>query len=329
MKYRLKLVVSAEADFKEIKKDGFGGVIFPIEAVNEEILETAGKSRLKRFVTVRDMAKIGCEYIGGDGVYGGEMLAVTPASAEKAAKSLEMLVDGIDGFILPIPCIFGLFWDNSFPEEYAAFCGGNLYNEAHLLFDADISYADVRVWYYKRAAEKIFSEYVMPAIECLKPFKKTVCFDLGTTRGDFCARKLMLPSLFEKAKISVVREDCGETYFVSHNSGKTAKTLFAAPMRYIMGLYAWDMQFSREESNLSVAVCEEQYYRSSLEKCGIAAYFTDDFALSDMSVRALKRYENILLAKGCMIEKAKKDKLLNVGVKINDAGLMKRLDGVN
>lgn len=328
MKYKLKFITKAAEDFQKLKRDGFGGIIFSPAAVTLENLKTAGNYRLKKFVHITELEKIKCEYLENDEVIEGEILSVTAACVKKTVKKLGGLISEIDGFSIPIPLIRGLLWDNSFPTEYKNFCGENLYEKLTVLFDADTEYSETRIWYYKRAAEKLFSEYVLPSYNAVLASGKAVCFEIGNNeRGDFAIGKLILPSLFEKAGIPLICEKNGEPYFVKPD--KNAKTLFVAATRYIMGMYVWNGEYSKEESRFTLALWEEAYYRNSFEKIGIKARFIDDFTFLDMRITTLKRFENIVFARDCMIEKSKKEKLLSSGVRIDDAELLKRLDAAN
>ena len=330
MKYKLEYITERDRDFGKIKKDGAGGVIFPVAAAKPKDISEAKKNHLRILVHLSDLVRIKCEYLSVGGVNQDELFAVSASSAEKSLKALNGILPDIDGFCVPYPCIRGLIWDSSFSAEYTAFCGNSLYDELPLLFDADTQYADVRIWYYRRAAEKLFSEFVLPVYNCIKRSGKTVCFDLGgIARGDYAVRKLVLPSLFDNAKIPTVCDEDGTEYFITPKHNKNSNTLLVTPLRHIMEMYVWDFAYSKEESEFSVTVNEENYYRNSFEKAGIKAYIIDDFTFSKMRLNMLKKFDDILLSKGCMIEKSRKDQLLNMGIRIDDEKLLKRLDEVN
>ncbi len=330
MKYKLKFVTEKDKDFKKLKADNFGGVMFSAKSLTAENLTYAGKSGLKSFVCIDNLTKCSCACVNISGITDGEIFSVSVETVKQTIKALKGAGLKIYAFSVPVPCFSGLIWDNSFPDEYEKFCGRNLYDDLPLLFDADTQYAGVRIWYYKRAAEKIFSEFILPVCQYAASKGIKVCFDVGNIeRGDFAVRKLILPSLFRRAKIPVICEENGKRYLVSPMHNRGAKTLFVTGMRHIMEMYVWNAVFSKEESEFSLSVWEEKYYRNSFEKSGIKAYFIDDFTLSDMQISALKRFDNIMLAKGCIIENSKKEKLLKLGVRIDDAELLKRLDEVN
>ena len=328
MRYKLKLVTEDDKDFKRIKAEGFGGVIFSDKSINAEDVLNARKNGLKIVVHIGDLTRCSCTCIGSCGMTEGYALSVSAEAAGRAIGSLQGVKT--DAFSVPVPCFSGLIWDSSFPGEYENFCGRNLYDDLPLLFDADTQYADVRMWYYKRAAEKVFDEFILPVFKYAAKAGKKVCFDLGNTeRGDYAVRKLILPSLFHKAKIPVIREEGGERFFVSPMHDKGAKAMFVSGMRRIMEMYVWDSVFSKAESEFSLLVWEEKYYRDSFRKSGIKVHITDDYTLSDMRLSALRRFDDILLAKGCIIENSKKEKLLKTGVRIDNAELLKKLDEVN
>ena len=328
MKYKISFITEEDINFEKLKEDSVGGVIFSPKSLSLENLIKAKQNKLKRFIHIGELTKSPCNYITDCGVKQGKIGFVSVSAAERMIKDLGEFIELIDGVVIPAPCISGLFWSDLFPLEYEKFCGKNLYDELPLLFDGDTIYADVRIWYYKRAAEKIFSEYVLPVCKYIKSCRKTACTNLGNMeRGDFLIRKLLIPSLFDKAKIPTIREENGDSYFISPMHNKNSKTLFVTAIKDIMGLYAWDFPYSKIESDFSTSIWEEKYYRESLKKCGIEAYVIDEFALSKMRLKTLKKFDDILLQRENIMER--KEKLKNMGVRINSSELLKRLDMAN
>lgn len=330
MKYKMSFITSSDINFEELKADLVGGVIFSHNSLSPENLEKAKENRLKRFIHIGELTKTSCDYLTDCGINQGKIGFVSVDTVEKTIKDLEKFAKLTDGFVIPVPCISGLFWSKSFPLEYRKFCGKDLYEELPLLFDGDTKYTDIRIWYYKNAAEKIFSEYVLPVCKYIKSCGKTACVNLGNMeRGDFLIRKLLIPSLFDKAKISTICEEDRGNYFISPTHNKNSKTLFVTAIRDIMGLYAWNFPYSKIESDFSVAIWEEKYYRESLKKCRIKAYVIDEFTLSKMRFNTLRKFDDILLQRENIMDSRIKEKLKAAGVKINDAELFKRLDMVN
>lgn len=330
MYYKLKFIASDETDFALLKRNGFGGVIFAQKHLTKENLEKAKQNKLKRFVHIGNLSKIGCEYLKDGRVKEGAIYAVTADSAEGIINSLKELISYADGFVIPFPCIAGLLWDESFVKEYEKFCGKCLYDDLPILFDKDIAEADIREWYYKRSADKIFEDFISPLSRCIKSYGKTACFELGNMeKGHYAVRKLIVPSKFGRAKIPTICEKDGEQYYISPEHNKRSETLLVTSVRGIMRMYAWDTAFSKEESDFSLAVCEEEYYRTSLEKCGITAYVIDDFEFSRMRTDSLIRFSNIIILKSCIVDGKKIEKLHNMGVKVNDTKLLEMIDRVN
>ena len=330
MKYKLSYIVTEDINFERLKEDTAKGIIFSTKSLSAENLKIAKKNKFKRFIHLSDLTKATCNYLTNEGVKQGK-IGFTSASAVKAImKQLHSVISDINGFVIPIPCISGLFWDDAFIAEYEELYGENLYDELPLLFDSDTSCAKVRIWYYKRAAEKVFTDYILPVCEYIKSCGKTVCVDLGNMeRGDYPVHKLLAPHLLYRFNIPVIREENGERYIVSPTHNQHSKTLFVTAIKDIMGMYVWDCPYSKIESDFSVAVWEEKYYRDSLTKCGIEAYIIDEFTLSHMRVNTLKKFDDILLQRETVMDGNVKGKLINMGVKINDSELLKKLDSAN
>ncbi|MBR4720603.1 MAG: hypothetical protein IK057_02445 [Clostridia bacterium] len=330
MRYKLSYIATEDINFGRLKNDAVGGIIFSSKSLSMENLENAKKNKLKRFIHLGELDKRTCNYLSDCGIKEGKISFISPFSAEKAINGLGDLISQTDGFVMPIPCISGLFWDNSFPEEYEKTYGYNLYDELPVLFDCDTHYSKVRIWYYKVAAEKIFESYISPVCEYIKSCGKTVCVDLGNMqRGDYFIRKLLMPHMFRKFNIPTICEENGESYFVSPTHNKNSNTLFVTAIKDIMGMYVWDFPYSKLESDFSVAVWEAKYYRDSLKKCGIEAYIIDEFELSHMRTKTLAKFSNILLQRENIMDEKVRKELINMGVNINSSELLKRLDTVN
>ena len=330
MKYKLSYIGRDGIDFEKLKEEAVKGIIFSPESVSAENLKMAKKNKFKRFVYLGELTKTACKYIANDGIKSGKIVFASVSAVKNTIKRLASVMSDINGFVIPVPCISGLFWDDSFVAEYEEFCGRALYDELPILFDSDTSYSEVRIWYYNRAAQKIFTDYVLPVCEYIKSLGKTACVDLGNTeRGDCFIRKLSMPYMFRKFNISVIREENGERHFVSPTHNRHSSTLFVTAIKDIMGMCVWDFPCSKIENDFSVAVWEEKYYRDSLRKCGIEAYVIDEITMSHMRVDTLKKFSDILLQRETVMDRNVKEKLINMGVRINDANLLKRLDSVN
>lgn len=326
MQCRLKLFASDSADFVSIKKDGFCGVIFSAGDITEENLKNAKRSGLKRLIHIGSLEKSECKCISKGGINKGTVFAVTVKSVKES--ELNGLILQADGLVIPFPCVSGLLWDDKFYQEYEEFCGKDLYKELPALFDKDLEKSDFRLWYYERASYKVFYEYVLPVAEYIKSLGKAVYFDFGNmSKGHYAVRKLILPSLFEKAGIFGVREEKDGECFAQKRGRK--EILLVTPLRAIMQMYAWDAGYSKEESEFSLAVCEAEYYKNSLEKCGFSVYITDDFGLSHMSISRLRRFDSVLIQKSCLLEEGKMEKLQKIGINVNNKLLLEMMDKVN
>jgi len=322
----LKLKVAEKCDdFRKIKRDGFGGVIFTEKLASEEIFEEAKKCRLKIFLHIGDFVRKDCFYLEPDGVFCGEMCAVTPDSAEKAAERLKALMPAVDGFIIPVPKLKGLLWQDGFAEEYESFCGRDFKSDMPLIFDKYTEAADVRMWYYMQASEAMFRSFILPFVAVSAALEKKICFNFGDApNGMALIEKHINPYMFLNNRLAVIYENNGEIVFVNGKS-RAKEVLLVLPVCSVMRRMAWNVKYSRMESPLTAALAEEEYYKTMLKRCGIGFYVADELEFSKMKRKTLEKFENILICDSCVI--ADRDRLK--GLNINNRKLLELLDKGN
>ena len=322
----LKLKVADRCDdFCKIKKDGFGGVIFTEKLADEGIFKEAKKRRLKIFLHIGDFARTDCFYLEPDGAFRGEMYAVTTDAVRKTAEKLKAVMPIIDGFVIPVPKLRGLLWQNGFAEEYEDFCGRDFKEDMPLIFDKSTEAADIRVWYYMRASEAMFRSYILPFVAVSEALGKKICFDFGDApNGMALIKKHISPYMFQNSKLAVIYENNGEIMLVNGKS-RAKEVLLVLPVCSVMRHMVWNVKYSRVESPLNSALAEEEYYKTMLKRCGIGFYVADEPEFSKMRRKRLEKFENILICDSCMI--ADRDRLK--GLNINDKKLLELLDEGN
>ena len=320
MEMRLKVAENGD-NFRKIKKSGFGGVIFPAKLAGEAVFKEAKKQRLKILLHIGDFSRSDCFYLEPDGVFRGEMYAVTVDTVRKTAEKLEGLTPLFDGFVIPAPKLKGLLWQDGFAREYEDFCGRDFREDMPLVFDKYEESADIRMWYYMRAESAFFQGFIMP----FKDFGKEICFDFGNApNGMALIKKQINPYMFLKNKLAVIYENNGEIVLVTGKS-RTKELLLVLPVCSVMRNMAWGAQYSRMESPLNTALAEEEYYKIMLKRCGIGFRVADELEFSEMKRKELEKFENILICDSCMI--ADRDRLK--GLNVNDKKLLELLDKGN
>lgn len=329
MEYRLKIADSEDTDFKQVKENGFGGIIFTENLLTVDNLKSARKRRLKTFLHIRDLSREKCLYLDSGGVREGDLYRVTLETVknlkEKLADTLEML----DGFVIPAPCTKGLLWNEDFPPAYEDFCGRDIKDEIPDIFDKSVQNSDFRVWYYNIASRVMFFKYILPLSEYLQTFGKKACFDFGSKDKSIeIIKKQLNPFLLQKYKIPLIYEtENGITLFCGR--GKYKQNLLVLPLRAVMLNFAYGAKYSRRESPLVLAQAEEEYYKNSMKKCKIEYSTVSEFEFLNMKKAELKRFENILICDSCVLQDADIEMLKNSGYKINEKGFLNILDMAN
>ena len=324
MAYRLKIVQKND-DFAKIEKDGFGGVIFAEKLVCEDSLRKARNCRLKIFLHIGDFSRLSCSYLEPDGAVCGEIYAVTSDTVGEKAAKLKEFMPFIDGFVIPAPKLKGLLWQENFSTEYEDFSGRDFREDMPSIFDRYAEIADIRMWYYMRAAEVMFQKYISPFMPLEKSLEKKICFDFGSAPdGMALIKKLLSPYMFLNNKVTVIYENDGEIILVSEKS-RTKEVLLVLPVCSVMRFMAWNAPYSRMESPLSIAVEEEEYYKTMLKRCGIQFCVIDEHEFSEMKKKELEKFENILICDSCTI--ADTDRLK--GLNVNNEKLLELFDKGN
>lgn len=320
MECRLKVVQKGDS-FKKIKKDGFGGVIVTEKQADESVFREAKGCRLKIFLHIGDFSRRECCYLEAGGVFCGEIYAVTPDAVKRSAEKLKGLAEQLDGFVIPVPKLNGLLWQEGFDKEYEDFCGRDFKEDMPLIFDKDAENADVRIWYYMRAARALFQSCILP----FKDAEKKICFDFGNApNGMAHVKKHISPYMFLNNKMAVIYENSGSIILVN-GKRRTKEVLLVLPVCAVMRQMAWGVNYSRMESPLTLALAEEEYYKAMLSRHGIGFYVTDELEFSKMKRKTLEKFENILICDSCRI--VERDRL--DGLKVNDRELLELLDKGN
>jgi hypothetical protein len=329
MRYRLKIAGREDVDFKKIKESGFGGVIFTESLLDFEKLKSAKKKRLKTFFHISDFKSDACFYIDSGGVHEGDLYRVTLDTVKKVIKNLGDALDMLDGFVIPVPSIKGLLWNDEFPSVYEDFCGKDIKDDLPAIFDKDTQNPYFRIWYYSITAKMLFFEDILPLAKYLESLGKKACFDFGR-RGKSIEliKKQLNPFLFQSHKIPVIYETDGGITLVCGKE-KYKQNLLVLPMRSIMLNFAYGSKYSRQESPLVLALAEEEYFKNSLKKCKIEYSAVSEFEFSCMKQAELKKFDNILVCESCVFSDNRVEMLKNMGYNINDGKFLDMLDKVN
>ena len=329
MEYRLKFITGKDADFKEIKESGFGGVIFTENALTEEDLKSSKKRKLKTFLHIRDLSSDICQYLDCGGVYEGELYSVTLSTVKSLKEKSGDLFDLLDGFVIPAPSVKGLLWNYEFPSAYEDFCGKDIKDELPSVFDKDTQNPNFRVWYYSVAARTLFFKYILPLSEYLETFGKKACFDFGDSgRCIDLIKKQLNPLLLQKYHIPVIYETKDGIILV-YGREKYKQNLLVLPMQSVMRNFAYGTRYSRQESPLVLAVAEEEYFKNTLKKCGFEFSAVTEFEFLHMKPSVLKKFENILVCESCTLQGIDLEMLKSSGYKINEKNFLDTLDRAN
>lgn len=332
MKYSLKIINKNDEDFNRIRENGFGGVIFTENLLSKGNLETAKKKKLMTFLHISDLSRESCFYLDSTGVKKGDLYAVTIKSAKNAVKRLGDRLDIIDGFVIPVPILKGLLWNEAVSILYEDFCGRDIKYDMPAIFDKYAEDVDLRVWYYKTSAEVLFLEYIIPMWQYFAALGKKACFDFGRAdKGIELIKKQLNPFWFQKTGIPVIYEsDKGISLICGREMKKP--NLLVLPFRAVMLNYAYGAKYSRQESALVLTLADEEYYKNSLKKCKIDYKAVDEVTFSNMKKGQLEEFENILICNCCALTNDDKDRiaaLKKAGCKINEKTFLDMLDREN
>ena len=324
MECRLKIAKIGD-DFCKIKTDGFDGVIFTEKLVCKESFAEANKYDLKIIVHIGELCLKDCLYLGPDGVAEGKLYTVMPEAVKAAAKRIKELMPLIYGFVVPVPILGGLLWQEGFDAEYEEESGGDFRYDMPFIFDNSTEETYIRRWYFARAAEAMFKTYILPLVSKEAEQGKKICFYLGSAGSSVELIKRQIdPYMFLDNKLEVIYESKGET-ILSNGKYQKEEVLLVVPKYSIMLHMPWGVTLSRFESPLTLALSEEEYYKLMLKRWNIKFRGIDEIRFSGMKRKELEKYKNILICDSCIPI----DRSGLTGLKVNDKELLRLLDKGN
>lgn len=271
-----------------------------------------------------------------------EIRYVSIKDIKRTISRLEVAGNEVSGFIIPVPDIYSLIWDDELGAMYAG--TGGTEQELFELLDNDLEISAVRSWYYENAEKHIFHKYLLPVKEYFESIGKTGIFDIGETELQYyLARKMINPirlksrgcTLALRTKAGRSAEPMGFTegdYFLYEDYGKRLldngekDILLVKPVRgMIQRFKRGGSEFNRHriETPALLTAIESVYLSDKLSEKGYQFDVCDEFSFDERE--NFKQYKHILICESCMFTKQEMSVIEEIGamgVRINDKELL-------
>lgn len=366
---RYFFATAKDKDFKALKDSGFTGVVFDYNEDVKKEVTSASECGLEAWISLNKKESIPAGYLSN---IGGRLSVETKTADVVTPDVMEEILLGIDsdccgkidGFVVPVPDIYGIIWNDSLDEECQKF--GIDKNDSLIdLFVEENPVSTYRSWYYERAERLILKEYLIPLKELAESYGKKVSFDIGemetqydlaekminpfrivedgilftirSGKGNSFEAKSMILSLGED-NFNIIAEDCDllKEFLNENTCDNKADILLIKPSRGVMERYIRRRKAKyRTETSALIAATDGTYYTNMLFEKGFSFHSTDEFGIEKHGVGKDGKFEfkgreygKILICDSCRFSDKGMEVLKNAeksGVRINDEGLIRAL----
>lgn len=331
----------SSTDFERLKKEGVKAVLLKYSAKVSKNIKKASALGMKIMVempcSIKDNIKVIKPLAGRVSVQDGVIEYTSIKDIKKAIKSIGQ---NVEGFIIPIPEVSGLLWNDEI-EESCSVENGDSYD----LFDDEKEIIHIRSRYYISAQKYLYENYMLPQNELLKSVGKKAVFYIGKKELQYdiigeLANTTLLKHMGVSLGISCEKEMAetefgfknGDFIFYENSCEKikqkrvTKDILLVKPMRGVMERYVETGRRNRIETPALSAAIEGVYFCDMLKEKGYSFDVADEFSF--MTKRNLSKYKDILICESCLFtdkEMSKINRLLEKGVRINSQDLISEL----
>lgn len=335
----------SNTDFEALKRKGVKSVLIKHSSKISKDIKKASALGLKIMVEISHGTKDTVKVIGPLGgrvcFDAGEIEYVSTEDIKTTLKSIGGLIDKVSGFVLPVPKVSGLLWN----DEIEAICQIDD-DELYDLFDEDKEISEVRSVYYKIAERYVLEKYIVPLDSYLKNIKRRSVFYIGKNEMyyDFVGKHIN-PFMLKNAGLCIgvfgdmetarveFGIDSGDFVFneescekITLNKTEKIRILLVKPTRGTVERYVWTGKRNRMETPALSSAVEGIYWSEKLNKKGYFFDVAEDTSFS--SKKHFGKYRDIIICKSCLFtdkEISKINILSEKGVRINSAELIDEL----
>ena len=328
-------------NFEKLKKEGVKAVLLKYSAKVSKNIKKASALGMKIMVempySARDSVNVIKPLAGRVSVQDG---VIEYASIKDIKKAIKSIGQNVEGFIIPIPEVSGLLWNNEI-EESCSVEDGDSYD----LFDDEKEISNIRSRYYISAQKYLYENYMLPQNELLKGIGKRAVFYIGKKELQYdlignLVNTTLLKHMGFLLGISCEKEVAETEFgfrkgdyifcenFCENMTQKrvTKDILLVKPMRGVMERYVETGRRNRIETTALASAVEGVYFCDMLKEKGYAFDVADEFSF--MTKRNLSKYNDILICESCLFtdkEMSKINRLLEKGIRINSNDLISEL----
>lgn len=263
----------------------------------------------------------------------GNIRVVTCESFENMLRNMDSDIESVSGFILPIPKLSGLLWQEDFENVLDDI--GEIYD----IFDEYVPQSSVRSRYFEMLEDYIITKYMYPVQSFAKKIGKSISFDMGAGVIQYDFMPVINPVRLAYEGFSLTFEKSSPE--IDAIGGLTDRSkgniLLIKPVRGCRRQYVYTGEKRRVRME-TLALCtsfEGTFYCERLTKYGINFTAVDEYWFENSAyVKEGKiclnfaEYEKIILCKGCFFSEKGENILAEAdksGVLINPGEIMQKL----
>ena len=331
-------------DFKKLKQQGVKAVLIKYSPKIWKTIKSASSMGMRIMVEMesgkKDSIRVIKPIAGRVYIEGSSIDYISLNDIKGAIKKIGKGITNVIGFVLPIPTVNGLLWNNEIMELINAEI-----DEMYDLFDEEKEISQIRWKYFTSAQKYLYETYMLPLKELLNGFGKKAVFYLGEKELEYDLTVSLINTMMLKRKGLNIGICCDKELayaefglrggdFIFDKTGcekipqrrSFQKVLLIKPNRGVIERYIETGRRNRIETSALSSAVEGVFWGEKLRQKGYSFDVMDE--CSFYKIKNFEKYKGILICDSCLFtdkELSKINRLLEKGVRINSAELMSEL----
>lgn len=334
----------SNTDFEKLKQQGVKSVLIKYSPKIRKTIKSASSVGMNIMVEMefgtKDSISVIKPLAGRLHIEEGSINYISTSDIKNVLKDIGKGIDKVMGFVLPVPSVNGLLWNDEIKELTKTEID-DLYD----LFDEEKEISFIRWQYFTSAQKYLYEKYMIPQKEILKSIGIKVVFSFGKQELQYDLIGSLVNTMMLKHKglnLGICCDkDLAETEFglrggdyvfdengceQIHKKRTYKNILLIKPTRGVIERYVETGRRNRLETNALSSAIEGLFLGEKLKLKGCSFDVADESSFYEK--RDFEKYKDILICESCLFtdkEMSKISMLLKSGIRINSADLMAEL----
>ena len=332
------------SDFKKLKQQGVKAVLIKYSPKIRKTVKSASSFGMRVMVEMTSSTKDNISVIkplaGRVYIEEGSIDYISTNDIKDVIKKLGKGISDVMGFVLPIPAVNGLLWNDEIRELINAEID-DLYD----LFDEEKEISHIRWQYFTSVQKYLYETYMLPQKELLKGSGKKTVFYIGEKELEYdLVENLVNTKVLKHKGLNLgicCDKDLAETEFglcggdfvfdengceQIHQKRTSKDILLIKPNRGVVERYVETGRRNRIETSALSSAVEGVFWGEKLKLKGYSFDVMDESSF--YKKRDFEKYKDVLICDSCLFtdkELTKINRILDQGIRINSAELMTEL----